>query len=145
MAPVKHRLQRPVTRHCRAAAASEARNRSSSPAASSVARDSADLASELVTSSGYRADQPALRSERSTHCDDLGLQIVLLDYPPRQLRAIIASLLTMAPCASMSAISTSNARPPSLIGWPSATARRDDLDLEEDLRPNQFRDHKQHE
>jgi hypothetical protein len=43
---------------------------------------------------------------------------------PGHTRAISASLLTTAPRASISAISTSKARPPSLIGQPSASTSR---------------------
>jgi hypothetical protein len=54
----------------------------------------------------------------------VGLQIVLLDDPVGPQRAISASLATTAPRASIIAISTSKARPPSLIGRPSASSSR---------------------
>ena len=72
-----------------------------------------------------RADQVAVGREDLAQRRDLGLQIILLDDPAGARRARSAHpLLTTAPRTSISAISTSNARPPSSTGRLSASSAR---------------------
>jgi hypothetical protein len=85
-------------------------------------RQNADLAGELIAASGDRPDQLAFRPESGAQRRNLGVQI---STRPGHTRAISASLVTRAPRASINTITKSNARPPSLIGRPSArTSRR---------------------
>jgi hypothetical protein len=60
-------------------------------------RQNPGLACELVTTSGYPADQPVLPPQRFAQCDNLGRQIVLLTFfiPSRPMDRSITACITV--------------------------------------------------
>ena len=71
-----------------------------------------------------RADQLALGPERGTQRRNLRLQIILINHPVGPHACHQGTPAYHLAARLISAISTSKARPPSLIGWPSAKSSR---------------------